>query len=127
MGEVPRQQPHQPPPQQRNRVVVWDTEEELKIEIENFKEEDVNFVVVEHIPGSWKIGKSSHEYTRKDAFTIEYHLTLPKELPVTEDSGRPPVQPPKRSRQRTGDVLRRTCNEIHYPLLFNSLFAYYCR
>jgi hypothetical protein len=62
-----------------NNVVLWDTDEELKIEIENFKKDDANLVIVEHIPGYWKLGKSSHEFQRKDAFTIEYHLTLPKE------------------------------------------------
>ena len=62
-----------------NNVVLWDTDEELKIEIENFKKEAAELVVVEHIPGYWKLGKSSHEFQRKDAFTIEYHLTLPKE------------------------------------------------
>jgi len=63
----------------RNEVVVWDTDEEVKIEIENFKKEDAQLVLVEHIPGYWKMEKSSHEFKRKDAFTIEYNLTLPKE------------------------------------------------
>ncbi len=62
-----------------NTVVLWDTDEEIKIEIENFKKDDAHLVVVEHIPGYWKLGKSSHEFKKKDAFTIEYHLTLPKE------------------------------------------------
>ncbi len=62
-----------------NTVVLWDTDEEIKIEIENFKKEDAHLVVVEHIPGYWKLGKSSHEFKKKDAFTIEYYLTLPKE------------------------------------------------
>ena len=62
-----------------NAVVLWDTDEEVKIEIENFKKDDVNLVIVEHIPGYWKLAKSSHEYVKKDAFTIEYRLTLPKE------------------------------------------------
>ena len=62
-----------------NAVVLWDTDEELKIEIENFKKDDVNLVVVEHIPGYWKPVKSSYEFVKKDAFTIEYRLTLPKE------------------------------------------------
>ena len=62
-----------------NAVVLWDTDEELKIEIENFKKDDVNLVIVEHIPGYWKLVKSSHEFVKKDAFTIEYRLTLPKE------------------------------------------------
>jgi|YelNatPaOPRAMG01_1025707.scaffolds.fasta_scaffold07028_8 hypothetical protein len=63
----------------RNEVVVWDTDEEVKIEIENFKKEDAQLVLVEHIPGYWKMEKSSHEFKRKDAFTVEYNLTLPKE------------------------------------------------
>ena len=62
-----------------NALVLWDTDEEIKIEIENFKKDDVNLVVVEHIPGYWKLAKSSHEFVKKDAFTIEYRLTLPKE------------------------------------------------
>ncbi len=66
-----------------NRVVVWDTDEELKIEIENFKKDPVTLIVTEHIPGYWKMVRSSHEYERKDAFTIEYELTLPKESKQT--------------------------------------------
>jgi len=62
-----------------NAVVLWDTDEEIKIEIENFKKDDVNLVIIEHIPGYWKLVKSSHEFVKKDAFTIEYRLTLPKE------------------------------------------------
>jgi hypothetical protein len=62
-----------------NQVVLCDTEEEIKIEVENFKKEDANLVIVEHIPGYWKMVKNSHDYRKKDAFTIEYSLTLPKE------------------------------------------------
>ena len=62
-----------------NNVTLWDTDEEIEIKIENFKKDDVNLVIVEHIPGYWKLVKSSHEFVKKDAFTIEYHLTLPKE------------------------------------------------
>jgi hypothetical protein len=62
-----------------NNVVMWDTDETIKIEIENFKKEPASLVVVERIPGYWKMVESTHEYKKKDAFTIEYHLTLPKE------------------------------------------------
>ncbi len=62
-----------------NNVVLWDTDEIIKIEIENFKKEEVALVIVEHIPGYWKMVESTHEFKRKDAFTIEYHLTLPQE------------------------------------------------
>lgn len=66
-----------------NKLVLWDTEEQIKIEIENFKKEPVTLVVVEHIPGYWKMVESSHPYEKKDAFTIEYELTLPKESKQT--------------------------------------------
>jgi len=62
-----------------NQIVLYDTDEELKIEIENFKKDPITLLLIEHIPGYWKLEKSSHEYKRKDAFTIEYELSLPKE------------------------------------------------
>ena len=34
---------------------------------------------MEHIPGYWKMAKTSHPIEKKDAFTVEYHLTLPAE------------------------------------------------
>ena len=62
-----------------NAVVLYDTDEVFKIEIENFKKTPVDLVIVEHIPGYWKMAESSHKYEKKDAFTIEYQLNLPKE------------------------------------------------
>jgi len=62
-----------------NAVVLFDTDEIFKIEVENFKKTPVDLVIVEHIPGYWKMAESSHKYEKKDAFTIEYQLTLPKE------------------------------------------------
>jgi len=63
----------------QNQVVMWDTDEIFKIEIENFKKTPVDIVLVEHITGYWKMKESSHKYEKKDAFTIEYALTLPAE------------------------------------------------
>jgi hypothetical protein len=62
-----------------NHVVLWDTDEVFKIEIENFKKQPANLVIVEHIPGYWKMVESTQPFEKKDAFTIEYHLTLPAE------------------------------------------------
>ena len=85
-----------------NNVVLYDTDEIIKIEIENFKKEDANLVIVEHIPGYWKMVESSHEFTKKDAFTIEYRLTLPKETHRQEEDCRhAQLQSPERPRQRT--------------------------
>jgi hypothetical protein len=66
-----------------NQVVLWDTDEEYKVEIENFKKAPAELVIVEHVPGYWKMVKSSEAFDKKDAFTVEYHLTLPKESKKT--------------------------------------------
>ena len=65
----------------QNNIVLHDTDEIYKIEIENFKKEPVNLTLVEHIPGYWKMVENSHaaQFKKKDAFTFEYNLTLPAE------------------------------------------------
>ncbi|HMJ89751.1 MAG TPA: hypothetical protein VK530_08035 [Candidatus Acidoferrum sp.] len=64
-----------------NQDVLWDKDEVYKIEIENFKKEQVNLTLVEHVPGYWKMVENSHapQFKKKDAFTFEYNLTLPAE------------------------------------------------
>jgi len=64
-----------------NAIVLNDTDEIYKIEIENFKKTPVDVVIVEHLPGYWKMVENSHpnEFKKKDAFTFEYNLTLPSE------------------------------------------------
>jgi hypothetical protein len=62
-----------------NMIVLNDTDEIYKVEVENFKKTPVDLVIVEHIPGYWKMAESSHPYEKKDAFTVEYKLTLPQE------------------------------------------------
>jgi hypothetical protein len=64
-----------------NDIVMYDTDEIYKIEIENFKKTPVDLVIVEHIPGYWKMAENTHaaQFKKKDAFTFEYTLTLPKE------------------------------------------------
>ena len=66
-----------------NQNVLWDTDEEYKVEVENFKKAPAELVVVEHIPGYWRMVKTSDAFDRKDAFTIEYRLTLPQESKKT--------------------------------------------
>src|SRR4051812_14377576 len=62
-----------------NSIVLNDTDELYKIEVENFKKQPIDLVLVEHIAGYWKMVESSHKFDKKDAFTIEYKLTLPAE------------------------------------------------
>jgi len=65
----------------QNNIVLNDTDEIYKIEIENFKKEPVNLTLVEHLPGYWKMIENSHaaQFKKKDAFTFEYNLVLPAE------------------------------------------------
>lgn len=62
-----------------NADVLWDTDEVFKIEIENFKKTPADLVIVEHIPGYWKMVDASHKFEKKDAFTLEFPVTLPAE------------------------------------------------
>jgi hypothetical protein len=65
----------------KNEIILHDTDEIFKIEIENFKKTPADLVIVEHIPGYWKMIENSHPdaFKKKNAFTFEYHLTLPPE------------------------------------------------
>ena len=69
-----------------NQDVLWNTDEVFKIEIENFKKTPVDLVIVEHIPGYWRMVENSHpnQFKKKDAFTFEYTLTLPAESSGTK-------------------------------------------
>jgi hypothetical protein len=69
-----------------NQEVLWNTDDIYKIEIENFKKTPVDLVIVEHIPGYWRMVENSHpqQFKKKDAFTFEYNLTLPPESSGTK-------------------------------------------
>src|ERR1051325_7007922 len=56
----------------QSNVVLHDTDEIYKIEIENFKKEPVNLTLVEHVPGYWKMVENSHapQFQKRDAFTL---------------------------------------------------------
>ena len=54
-------------------------EEKVEIALRNHKESRVEITVTEHIWGTWKIQRTSHEFERKDAYTVEF------KVPVEED------------------------------------------
>lgn len=66
-----------------NRDVIWDTDEEFKAEVQNFKKEPVQLVLVQQVPGYWQMFSYSHPYRKRDAFTIEFPLTLRPEAKET--------------------------------------------
>ncbi len=61
----------------RNRVVLYDTDEIITAKIENFKDQPATLTMIQHIPGQWDMAECNMEYTKKDAFTLEFEIELP--------------------------------------------------
>jgi len=61
----------------KNRTVIYDTEEIIKAEIENFKDSRALLTLVEHIEGEWEMKEATLEYAHENASTIEFEVTLP--------------------------------------------------
>jgi hypothetical protein len=61
----------------KNRVVLYDTDELIKATIENFKDRPAILTMIEHIPGQWDMAECSMKYKRKDAYTLEFEIELP--------------------------------------------------
>jgi hypothetical protein len=54
-------------------------EETFEVKIRNHKETPVTVKAVDHVWSDWKVTKSSHEFTKKDAHTIEFPVNVPKD------------------------------------------------
>lgn len=54
-------------------------QESFEVRIRNHKNEAVTVKVVDHVWSDWKVTRSSHEYTKKDAHTIEFPVSVPKD------------------------------------------------
>jgi hypothetical protein len=54
-------------------------EQTVEVKLRNHKNESVEITVVEHIYGDWKVTQSSHKYQKKDAYTIEFNIAVPKD------------------------------------------------
>jgi len=57
-------------------------EESYEISLRNHKNLPVTIVIVEHVWGDWKIIQCSNKYTKKDAFTMEIPVEVPKDAEV---------------------------------------------
>lgn len=58
-------------------------EEGFEVKIRNHKDTAVDVKVVDHVWSDWKVLSSSHKFTKKDAHTIEFPVTVPKDGEVT--------------------------------------------
>lgn len=61
----------------KHRIVLYDTDEEIRTEVENFKDSPVTVDLIQHIPGEWEMQRSSMEYERRDANTLVYRVNVP--------------------------------------------------
>ncbi len=54
-------------------------EESFEVKIRNHKDTPVTVNVVDHVWSDWKVTKSSHKFEKKDAHTIQFPVTVPKD------------------------------------------------
>jgi len=60
----------------RDQIVLFDTDELLSVKIENFKDKDAVLTLVEHVPGQWEMVKCPRKYELKDAYTLEFEIPV---------------------------------------------------
>jgi hypothetical protein len=54
-------------------------DESYEVSIRNHKDEDTKVWITEHVFGDWEMVSNSHPYDKKDATTIEFPVTVPKD------------------------------------------------
>lgn len=57
-------------------------ETEWEITLRNHKESDVAVGIIEPLYGSWSVLRSSHRFTKADAFTLRFNVNVPKDKEV---------------------------------------------
>jgi len=63
---------------EHRRISRTVSEEKIQIRLRNRKEEAVTVLVTEHLSGDWEILESSHDYSKKDAYTVEFKIPVEK-------------------------------------------------
>jgi hypothetical protein len=66
-----------------NKVVLYDTEEVMQVEIENFKNLPAAVTLKEPMPMEWEMKQQSHEYTREHNQLINFNIDVPAKQKVT--------------------------------------------
>ena len=72
----------------KDRIILYDTDEEIVAKIENFKDSPAMLTMIQHIPGEWKMIDCNMDYERKDAYKLEFEIKLPArtdEGPATKE------------------------------------------
>lgn len=61
----------------RTAVRLYDTDELLVTEVENFKDQPAVVALVQHVAGQWEVAEVSQEFERKDASTAVFQVEVP--------------------------------------------------
>ncbi len=61
----------------KNKIILYDTDEIIKAKMENFKDKPAVLTLVEHIPGQWDMEESSHKFEKEDANTLKFRIEIP--------------------------------------------------
>ncbi|MBU1693524.1 MAG: hypothetical protein KKC51_06125 [Verrucomicrobia bacterium] len=59
-----------------NEIILYDNEELIETEVENFKDQAAVLVLTQYIPGEWTMRENSHPYELKDHETLEFRVEL---------------------------------------------------
>jgi len=62
-----------------NQISSTVRDESYEISIRNHKNEDAKVWITEHVYGDWKMLSNSHSFEKKDATTIQFPVTVPKD------------------------------------------------
>ncbi len=66
-------------------IVLYDTDEVIRIEIENFRDRPAKIEILENIPDEWDMEESTHKYEKIDSNNIKFVIDLkPKSKEVVE-------------------------------------------
>ncbi|MCM8785434.1 MAG: DUF4139 domain-containing protein [Candidatus Omnitrophica bacterium] len=66
-------------------IVLYDTDEIMRIEIENFRDKNAKLEILEYIPNEWDMEESTHKYEKIDANNIKFVIELkPKSKEIVE-------------------------------------------
>lgn len=60
----------------KNHIILYDTDEEIIAKIENFKDSPAVLTVIEYIPGQWEMKKCNMKYTLIDAETLKFEIEV---------------------------------------------------
>ena len=61
----------------RNAIVLYDTDELFTVKVENFKKEPIVLTLIEHIPGQWDVEESNFKYEKETANRIKFLIPIP--------------------------------------------------